>query len=310
MTTVQALTLNAYGGADAVTMSAIATPVAQAGQVLVRVRAAGLNALDWKVREGYVRDAFPIALPAVLGIELAGVVEAVGPGVSRFQVGDRVMGPLGGLGAYAERVAVDEANLAPTPAALDDRTAASVPVAALAAWQSLHFAGPVWPSQRVLIHGAAGGLGRFANWTAKRAGAHVIATASGDDVEAIRALGADQVIDYRTQRFESEVRDIDLVLDYVGGEVLNRSWQVLSRHGVVVGTSSPEILASTPSGLRGLWFVMKPDGALLDQLAQQIARGELQASVGEVIPFAQLPAAIERHRLGQIRGKAVVEVSA
>ena len=135
MTTVQALTLNAYGGADAVTMSAIATPVAQAGQVLVRVRAAGLNALDWKVREGYVRDAFPIALPAVLGIELAGVVEAVGPGVSRFQVGDRVMGPLGGLGAYAERVAVDEANLAPTPAALDDRTAASVPVAALAAWQ-------------------------------------------------------------------------------------------------------------------------------------------------------------------------------
>ncbi|WP_431262267.1 NADP-dependent oxidoreductase [Roseateles chitinivorans] len=310
MTTVQALTLNAYGGADAATLSTIAAPVAQAGQVLVRVRAAGLNALDWKLREGYVRDAFPIALPAVLGIELAGVVEAVGPGASRFQVGDRVMGPLGGLGAYAELVAVNEANLAPTPASIDDLTAASLPVAALAAWQSLHFAGPIWPAQRVLIHGAAGGLGAFAVQFAKRAGAHVIATASGDDLESVRALGADQVIDYRAQRFESEVRDIDLVLDYVGGDVLDRTWQVLSRTGVVVGTSSPGILASTPSGLRGLWFVMKPDGALLAQLAKQVADGELQARVGEVIPFDELPAAIERHRLGGVHGKAVVDFSA
>lgn len=310
MTTVQALTLNAYGGADAATLSTIAAPVAQAGQVLVRVSAAGLNALDWKLREGYVRDAFPIALPAVLGIELAGVVEAVGPDASRFQVGDRVMGPLGGLGAYAELVAVNEANLAPTPASLDDLTAASLPVAALAAWQSLHLAGPIWPAQRVLIHGAAGGLGAFAVQFAKRAGAHVIATASGDDLESVRALGADQVIDYRTQRFESEVRDIDLVLDYVGGDVLDRTWQVLSRTGVVVGTSSPGILASTPSGLRGLWFVMKPDGALLAQLAKQVADGELQARVGEVIPFDELPAAIELHRLGGIHGKAVVDFSA
>jgi NADPH:quinone reductase-like Zn-dependent oxidoreductase len=310
MTTVQALTLNAYGGADAATISTIAAPVAQAGQVLVRVRAAGLNALDSKVREGDVRDAFPIALPAVLGIELAGVVEAVGPGTSRFRVGDRVMGPLGGLGAYAELVAVNEANLATTPEALDDLTAASLPVAVLAAWQSLHFAGPIWPSQRVLVHGAAGGLGRFAVQFAKRAGAHVIATASGDDIEAVRALGADQVIDYRAQRFESEVSNIDLVLDYVGGDVLDRTWQVLSRTGVVVGTSSPGILASTPSGLRGLWFVMKPDAKLLEHFAQQVARGELQARVGEVVPFTELPAAIERHRNGAIHGKAVVDFNA
>lgn len=310
MTTVQALTLNAYGGTGAATISTTAAPVAQSGQVLVRVRAAGLNALDWKVREGDVRDAFPIVLPAVLGIELAGVVEAVGPGASRFQVGDRVMGPLGRLGAYAELVAVDESNLAPTPGSLDDLTAASLPVAVLAAWQSLHFAGPIWPSQRVLVHGAAGGLGRFAVQFAKRAGAHVIATASGDDIEAVRALGADQVIDYRTQRFEAVIRDIDLVLDYVGGDVLDRTWQVLSRTGVVVGTSSPGILASTPSGLRGLWFVMKPDAALLEHLAQQVARGELQTRVGEVVPFAELPAAIERHRNGAIHGKAVVDFTA
>jgi NADPH:quinone reductase-like Zn-dependent oxidoreductase len=307
MKTVRALSLETYGGIDAARLSTIAAPVAGPGQVLVGVRAAGVNGLDWKVREGYVRDAFPIALPAVLGIELAGVVEAVGPGVTRFQPGDRVMGPLGGLGAYADLVAVNEANLAPTPGALDDVKAAALPVAALAAWQSLHLAGPVGPGQRVLIHGAAGGLGAFAVQFAKRAGAFVVATAAGHDADAVRALGADLVIDYQTQRFESVVDGIDLVLDYVGGEVLDRSWQVLSGTGVIVGTTSPEILARTPAGRRGLWFIMKPDAALLERLAHEVSLGELQARVGEVVPFAELPAAIERNRTGASRGKAVVD---
>jgi NADPH:quinone reductase-like Zn-dependent oxidoreductase len=310
MKTVRALTLQAYGGIEAATLSTAAAPVAGPGQVLVSVRAAGINGLDWKVRAGYVRDAFPIALPAVLGIELAGVVEAVGPGATRFQPGDRVMGPLGGLGAYADLVAVNEANLAPVPDALDHITAAALPVAALAAWQSLHAAGPVRRGQRVLIHGAAGGLGAFAVQFAKREGAFVAATAAGRDADAVRGLGADQVIDFQTQRFESLVGDIDLVLDYVGGEVLDRSWQVLSGTGVVVGTSSPEILARTPAGRRGLWFVMKPDAALLERLAHQVSHGELQARVGEVVPFANLPAAIERNRTGASRGKAVADFTA
>ncbi|MDH0866688.1 NADP-dependent oxidoreductase [Mitsuaria sp. GD03876] len=310
MTTIRALTLNAYGGIAGTQVSAVAAPAAGPGQVLVNVRAAGLNGLDWKLREGLVRDAFPIPLPTVLGLELAGVVEAVGEGVSRFRVGDRVMGALGGLGAYAELVAVDEARLAPTPDGLDDLTAASLPVASLAAWQSLHLAGPVWPSQRVLVHGAGGGLGAFAVQFAKRAGAVVVATASERDADWLRELGADQVIDYRHERFESMVRDIDLALDYVGGETQDRTWQVLSRTGVVVGTSSPEILAKTPAGLRGLWFVMKPDAGLLERIARQVAQGELQARVDEVVRFADLPDAIERHRLGAIHGKAVVDLTA
>jgi len=310
MKTIRALTLESYGGIDATRISAVAAPVAGPGQVLVRVRAAGLNALDWKVREGYVRDAFPIALPATLGIELAGVVEAVGPGAARFQAGDRVMGALGGLGAYAELVAVDEAKLARIPDALDDATAAALPVASLAAWQSLHLAGPVGPGQRVLVHGAAGGVGAFAVQFAKRLGADVSATAAGRDADAVRRLGADLVVDFQTQRFESRVSDIDLVLDYVGGEVLDRSWQVLSAKGVVVGTSSPDILARTPAGQRGLWFIMKPDAAALERIAHQVAQGELQARVGEVVPFADLPAAIERHRTRAIHGKAVVDFSA
>jgi NADPH:quinone reductase-like Zn-dependent oxidoreductase len=308
-TTQRAVLIRAYGGAAAAELAEIAKPTAGQGQVLVRVRAAGVNGIDWKVREGYVRDAFPLQLPAVLGIELAGVVEAVGPGASRFRVGDRVMGPLGGLGAYADFAAVAEANLVPTPQGLDDVQAAGIPVAAVAAWQSLHLAGPIVAGQRILIHGAAGGLGGYAVQYAKRAGAEVFATASTAHLEYVRSLGADHVIDYKTQRFESIARDIDLVLDYVGGEVLDRSWQVLTKDGAIVGTTSPDILARTPAGRRGLWFVNKADAALLERLAAEIAQGTLISKLSEVVGFDDIPAAIERNRTEPRIGKVLADFS-
>lgn len=308
-TTQRAVLIRAYGGAAAAKVAETARPTAGPGQILVRVRAAGVNGIDWKVREGFVRDAFPLQLPAVLGIELAGVVEAVGPGSSRFLVGDRVMGPLGGLGAYADFVAVDEANLVRTPHGLDDVHAAAVPVAAVAAWQSLHHAGPIAAGQRILIHGAAGGLGGYAVQYAKRAGAMVFATASAAHVEYVRSLGADRVIDYQSERFESVASDIDLVLDYVGGEVLDRSWQVLAKDGAVVGTSSPDILARTPTGRRGLWFMNKPDAALLERLAAEIAQGTLVSTLDEVVGFGDIPAAIERNRTARRIGKVVADFS-
>jgi NADPH:quinone reductase-like Zn-dependent oxidoreductase len=308
-TTQRAVLIRAYGDATAAEVAEIAKPEPKEGQVLVRVRAAGINGLDWKVREGYVRDAFPLQLPAVLGIELAGVVEAVGAGVTRFRAGDRVMGPLGGLGAYADFVAVDEANVSRTPEQLDDVHAAAIPVAAVSAWQSLHHAGPIHSGQRILIHGAAGALGGYAVQFAKRAGAEVFATAGGAHGDYVRSLGADHVIDYRTERFEDIARDIDLVLDYVGGEVLDRSWQVLTATGAIVGTSSPEILARTPAGRRGLWFINRPDAALLDKLAADVANGTLTSNVSEVVGFDQIPAAIERNRTQSHAGKAVVDFS-
>ena len=309
ITTQRAVLIRAYGGAAAAEIAEITRPAAGEGQVLVRVRAAGVNGIDWKVREGFVRGAFPLQLPAVLGIELAGTVEALGPGASRFRVGDRVMGPLGGLGAYADVVAVDEANLVRTPQGLDDVHAAGVPVAAVAAWQSLHHAGPITAGQRILIHGAAGGLGGHAVQYAKRAGAEVFATASTAHLEYVRSLGAAHVIDYRTQRFESVAQDIDLVLDYVGGEVLDRSWQVLAKDGAIVGTSSPDILARTPPGRRGLWFMNKPDAALLERLAAEIAEGTLISKLGEVVGFGDIPAAIERNRTDPRIGKVVADFS-
>ncbi len=308
-TTQRAVLIRTYGGVAAAELAEIAKPAAGPGQVLVRVRAAGVNGIDWKVREGFVREAFPLQLPAVLGIELAGTVEALGTGASRFRVGDRVMGPRGGLGAYADFVAVDEANLVHTPPGLDDVHAAGVPVAAVAAWQSLHHAGPIAAGQRILIHGAAGGLGGYAVQYAKRAGAEVFATASTAHVDYVRGLGADHVIDYKTERFESAARNIDLVLDYVGGEVLDRSWQVLAKNGAVVGTSSPDILARPPAGRRGLWFVNQPDAALLERLATEIAQGSLISKLGEVVGFDDIPAAIERNRTEPRIGKVVADFS-
>jgi len=206
-------------------------------------------------------------------------------------------------------VTVDEGSLVSTPQGLEDVHAAGIPVAAVAAWQSLHQAGPITAGQRILIHGAAGGLGGYAVQYAKRAGAEVFATASTAHIDYVRSLGADHVIDYRTQRFESVARDIDLVLDYVGGDVLDRSWQVLTKDGAIVGTASPDILARTPSGRRGLWFVNKPDAALLERLAAQIAQGTLISKLGEVVSFDDIPAAIERNRTGPRIGKVVADFS-
>jgi NADPH:quinone reductase-like Zn-dependent oxidoreductase len=309
MNTIRALQLAAYGGPETIRTSSVDAPVPEAGQVLVRVHAAGVNGLDWKVREGYVRDVFPLQLPTTLGIELAGVVEAVGPGVTRLRQGDRVMGSLGRLGAYADLVAVEEANLSAVPQSLSFVEAAALPVASVAAWQSLHFAGPIHAGQRVLIHGAAGGLGGFAVQFAHQAGAEVFATALDDHAEYVRSLGADHVIAYDREQFEDRASDIDLVLDYVGGEVLSRSWSVLADDGVIVSTASPAIEANTPAGRRGLWFVNTPDAARLHAIAEEVAAGRLQSKIANVVRFDDLPAAIERNRSQPQLGKVVVDFS-
>jgi len=307
MKTIRSLQLMQYGGPDSVRIADLPTPVAGPGQVLVRVHAAGVNALDWKVREGYVKDAFPLPLPAVLGIELAGVVEQVGSDVSHLSVGDRVMGSLGRLGAYADLVAVDADKLALLPAGLSMVQAAALPVAAVSAWQSLYLAGPIKAGQRILIHGAAGAVGGFAVQFAHQAGAHVSATALGSHADYVHGLGADHVMDYQAAQFEALVKDIDLVLDYVGGETLERSWSVLATDGAIVSTASPAILATTPPGRRGLWFMNQPDRVRLAEIAREVAAGSLQSQIAAVVPFEELPAAIERSRTLPQLGKTVVD---
>lgn len=305
----RALRIHAYGGPEVLILDEIPVPVPAANQVLIQVKAAGVNGLDWKIREGLVRDAFPLDLPVVLGIELAGVVMQTGLGVSRVNVGDRVMGSLGGLGAYADFVAIDEAKLSMTPERLPDVEAAALPVAALTAWQSLRADGEIRAGQRVLIHGASGAVGGFAVQFAKAAGATVLATASGNSREHVLSLGADVVIDRHSERFEDRAGDIGLVLDLVGGETLDRSWQVLTRDGVIVSTAAPDVAARAPTGRRGRWFMMQADPQRLRDIADAVASGTLRSTIGEVTDFTRLAAAIDKNRRGHAPGKIVLDLT-
>jgi len=280
--------------------SSLASP----GHLLISVKAAGVNGIDWKIRQGLLRDVRSLTFPAVLGAELAGVViEADG---GRFQVGDRVMGPVG-LGAYADYVAADENTLCHIPDGLTDVQAAAVPVAALTAWQALRAAGELCPWTKVLIHGGAGGVGGFAVQFAKAASAIVLATAAASSRAYVEELGADDVIDYRADRFEEHATDIDLVLDLVGGETLDRSWSVLSARGALVSIVQPDVANRAPAGRRGVWFSMHPDPARLAQIAGDIVSERLKSTVAEIISIAELPAAIERTRTGHAPGKIVAD---
>jgi NADPH:quinone reductase-like Zn-dependent oxidoreductase/quercetin dioxygenase-like cupin family protein len=285
----------------------VPVPTPAAGQVLVHVRAAGVNAMDWKIREGYLRDAIPLTLPATLGLELAGEVVGAGDGVSRFTPGDRVMGLVGGLGAYADYVAVDAALLVRTPDALTDVEAAALPVAVLTAAQALD-AGGLRAGQTVLIHGAAGAVGGFSVQLAKARGATVVATASATSRAHVLALGADTVIDYRAETFEEHVHAADLVLDFAGGDVPARSWTVLAAGGALVSTVVPDVAAHAPEGRRGEFLMMRPDADALASLTEAVARGELRSTIAETVAPAGLSAAIERTRTGHAPGKLVLDL--
>src|SRR5471032_1779787 len=302
----RALRIHAYGGPDALTIESIAMPIAASGQVIVRVGAAGVNALDWKIRDGWLQNDFPLPLPATLGVELAGEVIEVGQDVSGFAVGDRVMGPVGGLGAYADFVAVASNTLVKIPVGLTDERAAAIPVGALTAWQALFEAGELKRGQTVLIHGAAGGVGSFAVQFARRAGARVIATAQGINAGYLRGLGADEVIDYRTSSFWERTKDIDLVLDLVGGSALANSWRVITDTGKIVSTTAPDIAAQTPQGKRGIWFQMRPDAAQLAEIVGMVDQGAVKVEVSEVARLSDATAAIERNKTGHGPGKAVI----
>ena len=305
----RALRLHEYGQQDGLRVDEVAPPELAPTQVLVEVKAAGVNPLDQKLAAGWLRQGFPLTLPATLGLELAGVVTAVGSATSgRLAVGDRVMG-LAGIGAYADLVAVSEAGLAVTPAALSDVQAAALPVAALTAWQLLRAAGEPRSGSTVLVHGASGGVGGFAVQLAKALGAKVLATTSTESVDYVRGLGADTVFDRRAQRFEDEARDVDLVLDLVGGDTVERSWAVLAPDGAIATVATMDIAKKTPAGQRGVWLSMQGDPELLARLAADVASGALRSAIAEVVPLSGLAQAILGAGARRAPGKVVVDMT-
>jgi len=311
MTTMKAMRLHAYGGPEVLVFEEAPRPQAGAGEVVVRVHAAGVNPLDWKVRAGHVKAWLQHKLPLIPGWDVSGVVEAVAPGETAVKVGDAVYGMLDFErdGAYAEYVAARALILALKPNSIDFTQSAAVPLASLTAWQSLFEVARLQSGQAVLIHGGAGGVGHFAVQFAKWKGAKVIATASAANEGFLRELGADEVIDYRSTKFEKAVQDVDVVLDTIGGETQLRSWQVLRRGGILVATLGISSLeAARDRGVRGEGILVHPDATQLSQIAVLIDEGTVKPAVTKVLPLAEAARAHELSQTGHVRGKIVLQV--
>src|SRR5216683_2520023 len=236
MTTMKAVRIHTYGGPEVLRYEDAPRPVPAAGEVLIKIHAAAVNPVDWKVRAGHLKDMLKYQLPLIPGWDAAGVIEDVGAGVARLKRGDEVYTrpDISRDGTYAEYITVREPEVALKPKSLDHVHAAAIPLAALTAWQALFDAGGLSAGQRVLIHAAAGGVGSFAVQLAKWKGAYVIGTASAHNHEFLRGLGADETIDYTAVRFEDAVQDVDLVLDAMAGETQKRSWKTLKPGGILV----------------------------------------------------------------------------
>lgn len=303
---MKAVRVHRFGGLDAIVVEDVARPAPGEGQVLVRVKAAGVGPWDAWVRAG--KSALPQPLPLILGSDLSGVIEDVGPRVSGFHAGDEVFGVTNAqfTGANAEYAASDTRMIARKPRRLTYGEAASVPVVASTAWQMVIDHGKADGTKRVLVHGAAGNVGAYAVQFGKRAGAHVIATAFTRDVEYVRTLGADQVLDVQTAHFEEGAKDVDLVLDTIGGEILQRSFDVLKPGGVLVSSvAMPDQVKAARRGVRGVFFLVAVTSEGLSRIAELLDAGHLTTNVGEVLPLAEARRAHEMlagspHKRGKI----------
>jgi NADPH:quinone reductase-like Zn-dependent oxidoreductase len=331
---MKAYLVEKYGGP----MEAGDAPEPRVGDhdVLVDIRAAGVNMLDAKIRDGDFKSFLPYKTPFTLGHDLAGVITRVGPAVTRFSVGDEVYGrPRDGrVGTFAERIAVHEDDLAVKPASLSMAEAASVPLVALTSWQALVEQANLQPGQKVLIHAGSGGVGTYAVQLAKHLGATVATTTGTTNVEWVRDLGADLVIDYRTQDFETLVHDYDVVLDSQGGDTLAKSLRVLKPGGTAIGIAGPPdpdfariralrlplrlviaLLslktrrAARRRGVRYSFLFMRASGAQLTEITKLIEADVLRPIVDRTYPFDEARQALAHVDGGRTKGKVVITMA-
>jgi NADPH:quinone reductase-like Zn-dependent oxidoreductase len=303
---MQAVRVHQFGDLNSLVLDDVPRPSPGEGEVLLRVRAAGVGPWDALIRSG--RSVLPQPLPLTLGSDVSGIVERVGEGVSQFNVGDAVFGATNGqfTGGYAEYAVASAAKLAKMPARVGFVEAAAVPVVACTAWQMIVEHGGVDGTKRVLVHGAAGNVGAYAVQLARRVAREVIATAYTNDVAYVQALGAHQVLDVQKSRFEELVTDVDVVLDTVGGDAQDRSFAVLKRGGVLVSVvNTPDQLKAAEHGVRALFFLVEVSSAILEQIASLIEAGELSTRIGDVLPLTDARIAHEMlagkpHKPGKI----------
>lgn len=308
---MKAVRIHAYGNADMLQYEEAPIPDVAPNDVLVRVVAASVNPVDWKIREGYLKQMIPYQFPLTLGWDVSGVVEAVGQKVSRFQVGDAVFSrpDIKRNGTYAEYVAIHEDEVAHKPRTISHVEAATVPLAGIAAWEAMIATAGVTAGQRVLIHAASGGVGSIAVQLAKFRGAHVITTTSEKNRALVKSLGADEVIDYRTQKFEEVVRDVDVVLDTIGGQVQDASWSVLNPGGILVSIiSTPSQEKAKSLGVRSAFLFIQPSASILVQLAALIENGKLRPVIGAEFALGDIAKAHALSQSGHAAGKIALYV--
>jgi NADPH:quinone reductase-like Zn-dependent oxidoreductase len=331
---MKAFVVDRYGDADTVHARKVPDPTVGEDDVLVRVHAASVNPLDLKISSGGLKTILPYRLPFVLGNDLAGTVTAVGSRVTRFTVGDQVYArpDQNRIGAFAELIAMRQDDVAAKPASLTMEEAASIPLVGLTAWQALVERADLRPGQRVLIHAGAGGVGTIAIQLAKHLGAHVATTASSSKTDLVKSLGADVVVDYTMQAFETVLRDYDVVLDTVGGETLDKSMQVLKPGGIVISIAGPPDPAFAKQAganpvirlavaalsfpvrqrarrhrVRYSFLFMKASGDQLRQLSTLLDAGTIRPVLDRTFDFASTREALAHVEQGRAKaGKVVI----
>jgi NADPH:quinone reductase-like Zn-dependent oxidoreductase len=310
MISMNAVRIDAFGGPEQLRLEQIPVTEPRGNELLVKVMAAGVNPVDQKIRAGEYPAVRSNMLPYVLGRDIAGVVGRIGPAVRFFKEGDAIYAMPGiDRGSYAQHVIVKETEAALKPKSLDHVAAAAVPLASLTAWQGLFQHGGLKAGQRVLIHGGSGGVGHFAIQFAKATGAYVITTVSHQHLAFVRRLGADKAIDYKAQRFEDVVHDIDLVFDLIAGETQDRSWGVLKKGGSLVSTlAAPSQEKAAAHGVRAMRYTAQESGAELAEIAALIDSGAVKPVVSKTFPLREARAAQQFIEEGHPEGKVVLTV--
>lgn len=312
---MRAVILEEFGGPEVLKVAEVARPEPVPTEVLVRIHAAGVNPVDWKTRNGRGASGAMGPLPLTIGWDVSGVVEQTGYGVTRFQVGDEVFGmprfPRQ-AGAYAEYLTSPARQLARKPASVGHIEAAAVPLASLTAWQAIVETAQLESGQRILIHGAAGGVGHLAVQIAKSRGAFVVGSAKAAQHDFLRGLGADELVDYTATRFEDEVADLDVVFDLIGGETSLRSVGTLRRGGLLVvvpsGTDQAVLGEAERRGVRATNIMVEPDYPALEQIAALVESGGLRVEIDRVFALEDAGRAHEHGESRSSRGKIVLSV--
>jgi NADPH:quinone reductase-like Zn-dependent oxidoreductase len=305
---IRKVRIHHFGGPEVLRIDDLEPSMPDALQVLVNVKAASVNPVDFKIRSGKYPAVQEDRLPYTLGRDVSGIVEKCGAQATQFQVGDEVLGMVNiGGGGYAQKAVLDQPALTRKPALLDHIHAASIPLAGTTAWQGLFRYGQLKAGQSVLIHGGAGGVGHFAIQFAKAKGARVITTVSSENVEFAQRLGADIVIDYKKQRFEDYAKDIDLVLDLIDGETRERSWQLLKHGGILVSTlTEPSQERAMQQGVSAMRYTVEANGGDLAKIVELVASGKVKPHVHKQFPLEQVTEALNSVEHGGSVGKIVL----